>query len=54
MPEEGLLWYRRPDGSLVSHDGISSLLAIPAELRTADRRMTERVIEGKKYLVFRY
>ena len=52
--EEGLLWYRRPDGSLVSFDGISSLLAIPAKLRAPDARMTERVIEGKKYLVFRY
>lgn len=51
---ESLLWYRRPDGSLVSFDGISSLLAIPAELRAPDARMTERVIEGKKYLVFRY
>jgi len=38
----------------VSFDGISSLLAIPAELRAPDARMTERVIEGKKYLVFRY
>ncbi|MBR1565240.1 MAG: hypothetical protein IJ649_00620 [Oscillospiraceae bacterium] len=54
VPEEGLLWYRRPDGSLVSFDGVSSLLAIPAELRAPDARMTERVIEGKKYLVFRY
>ena len=54
VPEEGLLWYRRPDGSLVSFDGISSLLAIPAELREPDTWMTERVIEGKKYLVFRY
>ena len=54
VPEEGLLWYRRPDGSLTSFDGVSSLLAIPAELRAPDARMTERVIEGKKYLVFRY
>ena len=54
VPEEGLLWYRRPDGNLTSFDGVSSLLAIPAELRAPDARMTERVIEGKKYLVFRY
>ena len=53
-PEEGLLWYRRPDGSLVSFDGVSSLLAIPAELRAPGGRMTQREIEGKKYLVFRY
>ena len=53
IPGEGLLWYRRPDGSLVSFDGISSLLAIPAELRAPGGHMTERMIEGKKYLVFR-
>lgn len=53
-PKEGLLWYRRGDGSLVSFDGISSLVAIPAELRASGLRAVERVIEGKKYLVFRY
>ena len=53
-PEEGLLWYRRGDGSLTAFDGISSLLAVPAELRSKSDRMAERVIEGKKYLVFRY
>ena len=52
-PEEGLLWYSRPDGSLVSFDGISTLLAPPAELRAPVPGTTERVIEGKKYLVFR-
>ena len=54
VPEEGLLWYSRGDGSLTAFDGISSLLALPAELRTPDDRAAERVIEGKKYLVFRY
>ena len=53
-PEEGLLWYRREDGSLTAFDGVSSLLAIPAELRKRTPQMTERMIEGKKYLVFRY
>lgn len=53
-PEEGLLWYRRADGSLTAFDGISSLLAIPAELHAPAPRAAERVIEGKKYLVFRY
>ena len=52
-PEEGLLWYSRPDGSLVSFDGISTLLALPAELRAPAPGAAERVIEGKKYLVFR-
>ena len=53
VPEEGLLWYRRADGSLTAFDGISNLLAIPAELRRPTPQMVERVIEGKKYLVFR-
>ena len=53
-PEEGLLWYRRTDGSLVAFDGVSSLIAIPSRLRGEGPRGTERVIEGKKYLVFRY
>ena len=52
-PEEGLLWYARPDGTLVSFDGISTLLALPAELRACDPRAALRVIEGKRYLVFR-
>lgn len=53
-PEAGLLWYSRPDGSLVSFDGISSLVALPAEPGAKLPRAAERVIEGKKYLVFRY
>ena len=53
-PEEGLLWYRRTDGSLVAFDGVSSLVAIPSALRGAAPRGAERVIEGQKYLVFRY
>ena len=53
-PEDGLLWYSRPDGSLVAFDGISSLVALPAEPGARLPRAAERVIEGKKYLVFRY
>ena len=53
-PEEGLLWTRRPDGSLTAFDGVSRLLALPAKLRTPNPRAVERVIEGQKYLVFRY
>ena len=54
LPEEGLLWYSRADGSLTAFDGISSLLALPAELRAPDARAVERVIEGRRYLIFRY
>ena len=53
-PEDGLLWYSRPDGSLVAFDGISSLIALPAEPGARLPRAAERVIEGQKYLVFRY
>ena len=53
VPEEGLLWYSRADGSLTAFDGISSLLALPAELRAPDAHTVERVIEGRKYLIFR-
>ena len=53
-PEQGLLWTRRPDGTLTAFDGVSRLLALPAKLRTPNPRAVERVIEGQKYLVFRY
>ena len=52
--EEGLLWTRRPDGTLTAFDGVSRLIALPAKLRTPNPRAVERVIEGQKYLVFRY
>ena len=53
-PGEGLLWYTRPDGSLVAFDGISSLVALPLKAHARFPQGVERVIEGKKYLVFRY
>ena len=49
-----LLWLRRADGTLTAHDGISTLLALPAALRTKPRGTVLRRIEGKDYLVFRY
>ena len=52
--DEGLLWLRRPDGSLSAHDGISSLVALPANLRSESRGAVIRQIEGKEYIVFRY
>ena len=54
LPEGDLLWYRREDGSLVSHDDVSGLLALPEELRERSATAAVRTIEGKKYLVFRY
>ena len=49
-----LLWLRRRDGTLTAHDGISTLLALPASLRSAPRGAVLRRIEGMDYLVFRY
>ena len=54
LPEGDLVWYARADGSLVSHDGISGLVALPEQLREQSAKAVERLIEGKKYLVFRY
>ena len=56
IPEDApsLQWFSRRDGTLVSFDGISCLVALPAELRHADRRAVIREISGRKYMVFRY
>ena len=56
LPEEGegLTWFRRADGSLVSHDGISALVALPARLKKAVPGAALRLIEGREYIVFRY
>ena len=56
IPENApsLQWFSRRDGTLVSFDGISCLVALPAELRHADRRAVIREIAGRKYMVFRY
>lgn len=56
IPEDtlSLQWFSRRDGTLVSFDGISCLVALPAELRHADRRAVIREIAGQKYMIFRY
>ena len=56
IPEDApsLQWFSRRDGTLVSFDGISCLVALPAELRHADRRAVIREIAGRKYMIFRY
>lgn len=56
IPENtpSLQWFSRRDGTLVSFDGISCLVALPAELRRTDRRAVIREIAGRKYMVFRY
>lgn len=51
---EGLLWFRRADGSLVCEDGESRLIALPARLRHVPPKAVIREIEGESYILFRY
>lgn len=51
--DEGLLWFSRPDGSLVSFDGRSHLLALPARLRQVPTGLRLLRIGEREYLVFR-
>lgn len=56
VPEQSgeLLWLRRVDGSLVSHDGVSGLVALPAKLKSPAPGAALRIIEGREYMIFRY
>lgn len=56
VPEnsEELLWFRRSDGTLTAFDGISSLVAIPAELRRGKKEAVIRKLDGRDYMIFRY
>ena len=49
-----LQWFTRPDGSLVSFDGISSLVALPVSLRREAPGAVLRQIAGREYMIFRY
>ena len=51
--DEGLLWFSRPDGSLVSFDGRCRLLALPARLRQVPPGLRLLRIGDREYLVFR-
>ena len=57
-PEGGcgkeLIWFRRSDGSLVSHDGKSGIVALPAKLRQIPPQAVIRRIDGRSYMLFRY
>lgn len=52
--EDELIWFRRPDGSLVCHDGKSSIVALPASLRREIPGAVLRYIDGGLYMLFRY
>lgn len=52
--EDGLLWYRKSDGTLSAFDGEYNLIAIPAKLRQIPKGAVLRLIEGREYMLFRY
>ena len=54
VEEAELLWFRRPDGSLVSFDGVGSLVALPVALRSSAEGAVLKRIEGRDYMIFRY
>lgn len=54
ISDNTLTWFRRCDGSLVSHDGKSCIVALPAKLREASPRAVLREIDGLCYMLFRY
>ena len=51
---DALQWFSRPDGSLVSFDGVSSLVALPVSLRRAAPGAVLRRIGEREYMIFRY
>ena len=55
VPEEDgeLLWFRCTDGTLRAHDGVSTLVAFPARLKSPAPRAVLRRIDGADYMVFR-
>ena len=64
MPEEepesgdtegdgGLLWFRRPDGSMTAFDGRQRFLALPAQLRREAPGARLMRLNGGDYMVFR-
>lgn len=52
--EKGLIWEKRPDGSLYTRDAAGGLVALPSDLRTEAGRERIKVIEGRSYMIFRY
>ncbi len=48
------VWKKRPDGSLISYDGISNIVALPAELRGKTGKERIKMINGRSYMLFRY
>ena len=52
--EDELQWFKRPDGSLVAHDGLSSIVALPSSLRGEKHGAVLKNIAGREYILFRY
>lgn len=49
-PEDELLWFSTPDGRLTAFDGTKTLVAIPAEIKSAPPGMTRNIC-GRDYVV---
>lgn len=47
-------WVRRKDGSLWTNDGISNIIALPADLHSKTGKEKIKVIDGGTYMLFRY
>ena len=52
--DRGLLWFRRPDGSMTAFDGRQRFLALPAQLRREAPGARLMRLNGGDYMVFRY
>ena len=52
--EQGLVWKKRPDGSLFARDAAGGIVALPAEVRAEAGKGRIKVIEGRSYMLFRY
>lgn len=53
-PDDALLWFLRPDGSMSAFDGRQSLVALPSRLRTEREGTVVRRINGRDYMIFGY
>lgn len=49
-----LVWIERADGSLAANDGISDIIALPADIRGGRAKNRIKMINGRGYMLFRY
>lgn len=49
-----LVWIERADGSLAANDGLSDIIALPADIRGGRAKNRIKMINGRAYMLFRY